>query len=59
MTIIISLYSEMDPRTYDNVKGWREVSIGDVPFVYLYEKDGVNRCYINVKDIRRMTIEEK
>ena len=59
MTIIISLYSEMEPRTYDNVQRWREITIGEVTFVYLYEKNGTNRCYIDVKDIRRMTIEEK
>lgn len=59
MTIIISIYSEMNPRTYENIQRWREISIGDETFVYLYEKDGANRCYINVKDIRRMTIEEK
>lgn len=59
MNIIISLYSEMSPRTYNNVQRWREIQIGDETFVYLYEKNGVDRCYINVKDIRRMTIEEK
>ncbi len=59
MTIIIHLYSEMEPRTYINVQRWRELTIGDETFVYLYEKGGMNRCYIDVKDIRRMTIEEQ
>lgn len=59
MNITITLYSEMDQRTYINVQRWREICIGDETFVYLYEKGGMNRCYINVKDIRRMTIEEQ
>lgn len=58
MKIIIHLYSEMSPREYDNLQRWREIIIGGETFVYLYEKGGLNRCYINVKDIRRMTIEE-
>lgn len=58
MNIIISLYSEMSPRTYDDVERWREIPIGEETFVYLYKKSGIERCYINVKDVRRMTIEE-
>lgn len=59
MNIIISLYSEMSPRKYDNIKCWSDTKIGDETFVYLSDISGVDRCYINVKDIRRMTIEEK
>lgn len=58
MNIIISLYSEMSPRTYDDVERWREIPIGEETFVYLYKKNGIERYYINVKDVRRMTIEE-
>ena len=59
MNIIISLYSEMSPRKYDDIKTWSDTKIGDETFVYLSDKSGVDRCYINVKDIRRMTIEDK
>ena len=59
MNIIISLYSEMSPRKYDDVQRWADTKIGDETFVYLSDKSGVDRCYINVKDIRRMTLEEK
>lgn len=48
----------MSPRTYDDVERWREIPIGEETFVYLYKKSGIERCYINVKDVRRMTIEE-
>jgi hypothetical protein len=58
MKIIIHLYSELSSRTYDNVQRWRIMFMGGETFIYLYSKDGINRCYINVKDVRRMTIEE-
>lgn len=57
-TVIIHLYSEMEPRIYHDVERRLSSPIGSEEFVYLRNKDDTCRCYINVKDIRRMTIEE-
>ena len=56
-TIIIHLYSEMEPRIYHDVVKRIAIPIGSEEFVFLRNKDDTCRCYINVKDIRRMTIE--
>ena len=58
-TVTVHLYSEMEPRIYHDVARRISLPIGSEEFVYLRNKDDTARCYINVKDIRRMTIEEQ
>lgn len=58
-TVTIHLYSEMEARIYHDVERRISIPIGSEEFVYLRNKDDTCRAYINVKDIRRMTIEEQ
>lgn len=58
MKVFVTIKSDINVRSYDDVDTWNCVDWGGRLFFYLSSKDYTKHTYIAIDDILRITIEE-